>query len=69
MPNALPPSCPGPNQDDVDAVRELLDLMAGFADNDQRARYLLTSNWMRDRGAAASNRLLIPRPRQEVTLH
>ncbi|WP_158305621.1 MULTISPECIES: hypothetical protein [unclassified Nocardioides] len=47
----------GPNQTDVDALRELLDLMADFRDNDQRARYLLSSNWLRDRGAIASARL------------
>lgn len=52
-----------PDQLDVDAVRELLDAMADFTDNDQRARYLLSSNWMRDRGAAASDRLLPPRLR------
>jgi hypothetical protein len=37
-----------PSPVDVTAVRELLDLMADFPDNDQRARYLLTCNWMRD---------------------
>lgn len=42
----------GPLQSDVDALRDLLDLMENFADNDQRARYLLTCNWMRDRDAA-----------------
>lgn len=63
MPNALPPSTPGPNQADVDVVRDLLDAMENYSDNDQRARYLLTSDWMRDRGAAASARLNIPRPR------
>ncbi|WP_181641448.1 hypothetical protein, partial [Nocardioides massiliensis] len=46
-----------PEQSDVDAVRELLDLMETFSDNDQRARYLLTSNWLRDRGAIAGARL------------
>lgn len=38
----------GPAQDDVDALRGLLDLMADFSSNDQRARYLLSSNWLRD---------------------
>lgn len=38
---------PPPDQHDVDHLRELLDLMTRFPDNDQRARYLLTSNWMR----------------------
>jgi hypothetical protein len=47
-----------PNQADVDALRGLLDLMANFESNDQRARYLLSSNWMRDRDAA----LTAPRP-------
>lgn len=39
----------GPDPADVDTLRGLLDLMADFPNNDQRARYLLTSNWMRDR--------------------
>lgn len=47
----------GPDQCDVDALRDLLDLMRDFSDNDQRARYLLSSNWLRDRGAAAAARL------------
>lgn len=47
----------GPDQADVDALRELLDLLEGFRDNDQRARYLLSCNWMRDRGAVAAARL------------
>lgn len=42
-----PPTLPA--QADVDALRGLLDLMANFSSNDQRARYLLTCNWMRDR--------------------
>lgn len=42
----------GPDPDDLDALRGLLDLMADFPNNDQRARYLLTSNWMRDKLAA-----------------
>lgn len=37
----------GPDQNDVDQLRGLLDLMASFPNNDQRARYLLSSNWMR----------------------
>jgi hypothetical protein len=41
-----------PNQADVDALRGLLDRMDYFESNDQRARYLLSSNWMRDRDAA-----------------
>lgn len=47
----------GPEQADVDALRGLLDLLGDFSGNDQRARYLLTCNWMRDRGAAAAARL------------
>ncbi len=46
-----------PHETDVDVVRGLLDLMADFSDNDQRARYLLSSNWLRDRGAAAAERI------------
>jgi hypothetical protein len=57
MTRPLPLTGPGPDQDDVDALRGLLDLMANFRDNDQRARYLLSSNWMCDRGAAAAARL------------
>ena len=38
-----------PDQADVDAIRELLDLMVNFSSNDQRARFLLSCNWMRDR--------------------
>jgi hypothetical protein len=44
-----PPETPTPDQADVDALRELLDLMESFSDNDQRARYLLSSDWMRER--------------------
>lgn len=44
-----------PDQADVDTLRELLDLMANFSDNDQRARFLLSSNWMRDRRSGAPN--------------
>lgn len=45
-----------PYQPDVDGLRELLDLTEGFSSNDQRARYILTSNWFRDHGAAAGQR-------------
>ena len=44
----------GPHPTDVAALTELLDLMVDFPSNEQRARYLLTCNWMRDRGAAAA---------------
>lgn len=56
----------GPDQSDVDAVRELLDLMADFSSNDQRARYLLTCNWMLERGHAAAERLRFDDHMQEV---
>ena len=36
-----------PLQADVDELRDLLDLMANFPNNDQRARFLLSSNWLR----------------------
>ena len=42
-----------PRQADVDGLRELLDLLDSFANNDQRARFILTSNWFRDHGTAA----------------
>lgn len=45
-----------PDQADVDALRALLDLMGDFPSNDQRARYLLTCNWMRDRDARMAER-------------
>lgn len=52
-PDALPAGTmvpmPAPERADVDALRAVLDLMTDFADNDQRARYLLSSNWMRER--------------------
>ena len=43
-----------PRQADVDGLRELLDLVEDFPSNDQRARYILTSNWFRDHGESAS---------------
>lgn len=43
-----------PRQSDVDGLRELLDLLDSFSDNDQRARYILTSNWFRDHAAQAA---------------
>lgn len=42
---------------DVEALTELLDLMATFDSNEQRARYLLSSSWMRDRGAVVAARI------------
>lgn len=47
----------GSHQQDVDALTELLDLMTDFSSNEQRARYLLSCNWMRDRGTAAAERI------------
>lgn len=47
----------GPDPDDVTALTELLELLDGYATTEQRARYLLSSNWLRDRGAAAAARL------------
>lgn len=40
-----------PTPSDVDSLRDLLDMMddCSFGSNDQRARYLLSSNWMRGR--------------------
>ncbi|MBR7191683.1 hypothetical protein [Gordonia sp. SCSIO 19800] len=39
-------------QEWVDELRDLLDLMENFSDNDQRARFLLSSNFLRDNGGA-----------------
>lgn len=52
MPNATPAP---PLQTDVDALRHLLDITDRFDSNDQRARYLLTSNWFRGRGTPTSD--------------
>jgi len=46
-----------PDSDDVRALTALLDLMAEFPSNEQRARYLLSSNSLRDCGAAAAARI------------
>ncbi|UAJ16223.1 hypothetical protein SEA_MALIBO_47 [Gordonia phage Malibo] len=43
-------------QEWVDELRDLLDLMEAFSDNDQRARYLLGSNFLRDNGGAIAER-------------
>lgn len=43
-----------PEPGDVATLTELLDLLTDFPSNEQRARFLLTCNWMRDRGAAAA---------------
>lgn len=44
----------GPDPRDVEALTDLLDLMSFFPSNEQRARYLLSCNWMRERGAAVA---------------
>ena len=41
-----------PDPADVEALTNLLDLMVNFPSNEQRARYLLSCNWMRDYDAA-----------------
>lgn len=46
-----------PRQDHVDELRALLDLMESFSSNDQRARYLLGSNFLRDHGAEIAERI------------
>lgn len=46
----------GPHPADVAELTQLLDLMCDFPSNEQRARYLLSSNWMRERGVAAAER-------------
>lgn len=43
---------PSMTPDDVTALTALLDLMADFPSNEQRARFLLSCNWMRDRDTA-----------------
>jgi hypothetical protein len=45
---------PGPDPRDVEQVTALLGLMRDFPSDEQRARFLLTSNWLRERGAAAA---------------
>lgn len=44
-----------PRQEHVDGLRELLDLIESFPSNDQKARFLLSSNWMRDHGAEVAS--------------
>ncbi|ALY07682.1 hypothetical protein SEA_MCKLOVIN_44 [Gordonia phage Mcklovin] len=43
-------------QEWVDELRDLLDLLGDFSSNDQRARYLLASNFLRDNGDAIAQR-------------
>lgn len=42
---------------DVAELTALLDLMDGFSSNEQRARYLLGTTWLQNRGAAAAGRI------------
>jgi len=42
---------------DVRALADLLDRMENFTTNEQRARYLLSSDWLRDRGVEAAEQL------------
>jgi cytochrome c-type biogenesis protein CcmH/NrfG len=42
---------------DVAELAALLELMEGFSSNEQRARYLLGTNWFRDRAADAAARI------------
>jgi hypothetical protein len=44
----------GPDAGDVAELTRLLGLMRDFPSDEQRARYLLTSNWLRERGAEAA---------------
>lgn len=53
-----------PYPEDVDQLRKLLEMFDNVdevlkqrPDNDQRARYILSSNWLRDRGAIAAQRI------------
>lgn len=48
--NSMTDNSPEPR--DVAALTQLLDLMENFGSNEQRARYLLSCNWMRDRDTA-----------------
>lgn len=43
----------GPDAGDVADLAHLFELMRNFPSDEQRARFLLTSNWMRERGAEA----------------
>lgn len=43
----------GPDAGDVADLAHLFGLMRNFLSDEQRARFLLTSNWMRERGAEA----------------
>jgi hypothetical protein len=44
----------GPDPRDVAELTRLFGLMRDFPSDEQRARYLLSSNWIRERGAEAA---------------
>lgn len=46
-----------PDPADVRALTGLLDLLTNFPSNEQRARYLLSCDWMRERDAVMQSRL------------
>lgn len=48
---------PVPRQAHVDALRDLLALMEGYSCNDQRARFLLSSDFLRDNGGDIAERI------------
>ena len=49
----------GPDTRDVAALTGLLDLMADFPSNEQRARYLLSCDWFTREGVAVATRAAI----------
>ena len=56
---ARSPRTPGPDERDVAELTKLLDLLAGPTPNDQRARYLLSSNWFAREGVAVATRAAV----------
>jgi hypothetical protein len=46
----------GPDERDVAELTYLLDIMGNFSSNEQRARYLLSCNWMRELKRAERHR-------------
>lgn len=44
-------------QEWIDELRGLLDIMERFSSNDQRARFLLNCNFIRDNGVDIANRI------------
>lgn len=53
---------PTPDLNEVARLAELLELLAPFPSHDQRARYLLSSNWMRDHDAAVVSNAFVKVP-------